>query len=134
LLLLVLVCVIFTDVAAYYVGSNLGRHALAPRLSPKKSWEGAVGGLLASVGGAVLAHLWFFQRLPLGHAIALGLILGVAAIMGDLAESLVKRAAGVKDSSSLIPGHGGLLDRADSLLFAGPLLYYYYLWFLKELW
>jgi phosphatidate cytidylyltransferase len=134
LLLLVLVCVICTDVAAYYVGSNFGKHRMAPRLSPKKSWEGAAGGLLASVGVAVLANFWFFQRLPLGHAIAIGLILGVVAILGDLSESLVKRAAGVKDSSSLIPGHGGLLDRVDSLLFAGPVLYYYYMAFLQGGW
>jgi len=134
LLLLVLVCVIFADAAAYYVGSSIGKHRLAPRLSPKKSWEGAAGAILASVGGAVLAHFWFFQRLPVGHAITVGLVLGVAAILGDLAESLVKRASGVKDSSNLIPGHGGLLDRSDSLLFAGPVLYYYYLAFLKQLW
>jgi phosphatidate cytidylyltransferase len=134
LLLLVLVCVIFTDVAAYYIGSNFGKHRMAPRLSPKKSWEGAAGGLLASVGVAVLANFWFFQRLPLGHAISIGLILGVVAILGDLSESLVKRAAGVKDSSSLIPGHGGLLDRVDSLLFAGPVLYYYYMAFLQGGW
>jgi phosphatidate cytidylyltransferase len=134
LLLLVLVCVIFSDAAAYYVGSNIGKHRLAPRLSPNKSWEGAVGGMLASIGGAVLAHFWFFQRLPLGHAIVIGLILGVVAILGDLAESLIKRAAGVKDSSNLIPGHGGLLDRSDSLLFAGPVLFYYYLLFLKGIW
>jgi phosphatidate cytidylyltransferase len=134
LLLLTLVCVIFTDVGAFYVGSTFGRHRLAPRLSPKKSWEGAVGGVLMGVGAAVVAHFWFFHRLPIGHAIAIGIILGVAAILGDLAESLVKRAAGVKDSSNLIPGHGGLLDRCDSLLFSGPILYYYYLYLLKGLW
>ena len=134
LLLLVLVCVIFADAAAYYVGSSIGKHRMAPRLSPNKSWEGALGGMLASVGGAVLAHFWFFQRLPIGHAIAIGLILGGLAILGDLAESLVKRAARVKDSSNLIPGHGGLLDRSDSLLFTGPALYYYYLLFLKGIW
>jgi len=134
LLLLVLVCVIFADAAAYYVGTSIGKHRMAPRLSPNKSWEGAVGGMLASVGGAVLAHFWFFQRLPLGHALAIGLILGVVAILGDLSESLIKRAAGVKDSSNLIPGHGGLLDRSDSLLFSGPALYYYYLLFLRGIW
>jgi phosphatidate cytidylyltransferase len=131
LILLVLICVIFADTAAYYVGSSIGRHRLAPRLSPKKSWEGAVGGMVGSMIGALLAHIWFYQRLPLSHAIVLGLILGAAAIAGDLAESLVKRAAGVKDSSNLIPGHGGLLDRTDSLLFAGPILFYYYMIFLQ---
>jgi phosphatidate cytidylyltransferase len=131
LILLVLICPIFADTFAYYVGSSIGRHRLAPRLSPKKSWEGAIGGIVGSVLGALLAHLWFYQRLPLSHAIVIGLVLGAAAILGDLAESLVKRATGVKDSSSLIPGHGGLLDRADSLLFAAPILYYYYMIFLQ---
>lgn len=131
LILLVLICPIFADTAAYYVGSSIGKHRLAPRLSPKKSWEGALGGIVGSIIGALLAHFWFYQRLPLSHAIVIGLVLGAAAIAGDLAESLVKRAAGVKDSSNLIPGHGGLLDRSDSLLFAGPILYYYYMIFLQ---
>jgi len=130
LLLLLFFCVIMSDTAAYYVGSTLGRHRMAPRLSPKKSWEGALGGLAGSVGAAVVAHLWFYQRLPLGHAIALGLILGAAGILGDLSESMLKRAVGVKDSSNLLPGHGGVLDRTDSLLIAGPVLYYYYRYFL----
>lgn len=130
LLLLLLVCVMASDTAAYYLGSLFGRRRLSPILSPKKSWEGAVGGVLASVGAALVAHAWFYQRLPLVHAIALGLLLGVAGILGDLAESMVKRAAGAKDSSGVLPGHGGLLDRTDSLLFAGPLLYYYSLRFL----
>ncbi len=126
LLLLLFLCVILADTAAFYVGRSFGRHRLAPRLSPKKSWEGAISGLVASALGGLLAHAWFYQRLPLGHALALGVILGLAAIAGDLAESMVKRAAQVKDSSRLLPGHGGLLDRTDSLLLSGPLLYYYY--------
>lgn len=131
LLLLLFSCVILADTAAYYVGSAVGRHRLAPRLSPRKSWEGAAAGLVASLAGGLLAHGWFYRRLPLGHALALGLALGVAAILGDLAESMVKRAVGVKDASSLLPGHGGLLDRADSLLLASPVLYYYYRLFLQ---
>lgn len=126
LLTLLLACVILADTAAYYVGSAFGRRLLAPTLSPAKSWEGALGGIGASVAGAILAHLWFYQRLPVGHALAVGALLGTAGIAGDLAESMIKRAAEAKDSSSLLPGHGGLLDRADSLLFAGPALYYYY--------
>jgi phosphatidate cytidylyltransferase len=126
LLMLLLACVIATDTAAYYVGSHLGRRRLAPRVSPKKSWEGALGGVVASVGAALLAHGWFFRRLPLIDAVVLGVLLAVASILGDLCESVVKRAAGAKDASNLLPGHGGLLDRSDSLLFAGPVLYYYY--------
>jgi phosphatidate cytidylyltransferase len=126
LLMLLLACVIAADTAAYYVGSAFGRRRLAPRVSPNKSWEGALGGMVASVGAALLAHFWFFQRLPLSHAVILGLLLAVASILGDLSESVIKRAAGAKDASNLLPGHGGMLDRADSLLFAGPVLYYYY--------
>jgi phosphatidate cytidylyltransferase len=134
LLMLLFVCVILADTAAYYVGSWIGRRALAPVLSPKKTWEGALAGVAASVLGALVAHEWFFQRLPLGDTLVLGVALGVAAILGDLAESTVKRANGVKDASCLVPGHGGLLDRLDSLLFAGPLLYFYYTWRLEGLW
>ena len=126
LLLLLFLCVILADTAAYYVGSAIGKHRLAPNLSPKKTWEGAVGGILGSTIGALLGHFWFYQRLPLGHALALGVVLGLAAIAGDMAESMVKRATGVKDSSKLLPGHGGILDRTDSLIFSGPILYYYY--------
>jgi len=126
LLLLALVCVTLSDTGAYYVGSAFGRHKMAPAISPKKTWEGAFGGWLGSLFGAVLAHAWFFQRLSWGHAFVLGTLLCVARIAGDLAESLLKRAAGVKDSSGLLPGHGGVLDRVDSLMVAAPVLYYYW--------
>ncbi len=125
LLLLLLMCVVAADTGAYCLGRWLGRHPLAPLLSPRKTWEGAVGGLAASVLVAAGAHLWPLTRIGLGHALALGLLLGLAGLAGDLAESMVKRAAGVKDASALLPGHGGLLDRTDSMLFAGPVLYYY---------
>jgi phosphatidate cytidylyltransferase len=131
LLMLLFICVIFADTAAYYVGTWIGKRRLAPVLSPNKTWEGAMAGLAASVLGAQIAQIWFYQRLPLGHALLLGLLLGMAACFGDLAESLLKRAARVKDASRLIPGHGGVLDRTDSLLFSGPLLYFYYRWFLQ---
>jgi phosphatidate cytidylyltransferase len=130
-LLLLLVCVICSDTAAYYVGSAIGRHRMAPVLSPRKTWEGAAGGLVASIGGALVAHFWFYQRLSVAHALAIGVLLSVAGVCGDLAESMVKRAAGAKDSSALLPGHGGLLDRVDSLLLAGPAFYYYYRLFLE---
>jgi phosphatidate cytidylyltransferase len=128
--MLLFVCVILADIAAYYVGSSIGRRRLAPQLSPNKSWEGAIAGLAGSMLGAFVAQVWFYQRLPVVHALILGALLGAAAILGDLSESMLKRWAGVKDSSRLLPGHGGVLDRTDSLLFAGPLLFYYYRWFL----
>jgi phosphatidate cytidylyltransferase len=130
LLLLAMVCVTLSDAGAYYAGSALGTHPMAPVISPKKSWEGAVGGVAASVAGALVAHFWFFRRLPLAHAVALGFVLSTVGILGDLAESMLKRAAGVKDSSALLPGHGGVLDRLDSLLVAAPVLYYYWVVFL----
>jgi phosphatidate cytidylyltransferase len=131
--LLLFLCVILGDTAAYYVGSAIGRHRMAPTISPGKSWEGFAGAIVGSVLAALVAHLWFYQRLPLGHAIALGVILGLAGVTGDLAESMVKRACGVKDSSGALPGHGGWLDRTDSLLFAAPILYHYHMAFLRGL-
>jgi phosphatidate cytidylyltransferase len=112
------------DTAAYFVGSRWGRHKLSPAISPKKSWEGAAAGLLASVGTAV--GLVPLLGLPLSYPVAavLGALAGVVGPVGDLAESLLKRQAGVKDSGTLIPGHGGILDRADSLLFVVPVVYY----------
>jgi phosphatidate cytidylyltransferase len=130
LLLLAMLCVTLSDAGAYYVGSAFGRHRMAPVISPKKSWEGAAGGVFGSVVGALLGHFWFFRRLPLAHAITLGIVLCAAGILGDLAESMLKRTAGVKDSSALLPGHGGVLDRVDSLLVAAPVLYYYWTLFL----
>lgn len=134
LLLLLFGTVIASDTAAYYFGTAWGRRRLFPRLSPKKSWEGAIGGVLAGMGVGLIAHFWFFQRLPVGHALAVTGLVAVAGIVGDLTESMVKRAAGAKDSSSLLPGHGGMLDRADSLLFASPFLYYYYTLLLEGRW
>ena len=119
------------DAAAYYVGSSMGRHPLVPRISPRKTMEGAAAGIAGSVLAAFLARAWFFQSLrPLDCAGA-GLLLGAAGILGDLVESMWKRGAGVKDSASLVPGHGGILDRCDSLLFGGPILYYYFLFLMR---
>lgn len=119
------------DTAAFYLGKGLGRHQLAPKISPKKTIEGAMGGILFCVIAALVAKLWFYQRLEIHHAVILGVVLGLFGIFGDLAESLFKRAAQVKDSSWVLPGHGGFLDRTDSLLFTGPVLYYYYDLFIK---
>lgn len=131
LLILLLLCVSFSDTAAFYTGVNFGKRRMAPGVSPKKSWEGAIGGLTASVGGGLMAHFWFYRDLPLGHAVVLGVLLGAAGILGDLTESMLKRAAGAKDASMLLPGHGGFMDRMDSLIFAAPLLFYYHHYFLS---
>jgi phosphatidate cytidylyltransferase len=141
LLIFVLSSVWAGDISAYYVGRSMGRHKLAPVVSPNKSWEGAI----ASVAGSVIASLlvfhfrseisgWFSERytlLPggreigLAHMVVLGVLTNVAAQFGDLFESALKRGAGVKDSGSLLPGHGGVLDRIDALLFAIPVVWYY---------
>jgi phosphatidate cytidylyltransferase len=113
-----------TDTAAFATGSAWGRHKLAEWLSPKKTWEGAVSGLLASLATTVACVLVFGLHLSLPAAIAAGLALGVIAQIGDLAESLLKRQTGVKDTGTMIPGHGGVLDRLDSLLFTLPATYY----------
>jgi phosphatidate cytidylyltransferase len=113
------------DIGAYYTGRALGRHKLAPTISPGKTWEGVVGGVLAGLLMATLSHFWFFRELPLKWMLPLALVLVVLGILGDLAESALKRGAGAKDAANILPGHGGLLDRLDSLLFNAPLIYYF---------
>ncbi|AQS59353.1 phosphatidate cytidylyltransferase [Desulforamulus ferrireducens] len=122
-LLLLLTATWASDTFAYFVGRAFGKHKLAPLLSPKKTVEGAIGGVL----GAALTALVFVQLvpgLPLWPVVLLGALIGLAALLGDLVESALKRQAGVKDSGNIIPGHGGMLDRFDSLLFTAPLVYY----------
>jgi len=114
-----------SDTGAYYVGTAFGRHRLYEKISPKKSIEGLVGGVLASVIVALICRIWFLHSLHIGDAVFLGVILAIVGTLGDLVESLLKRSSGVKDSGTLIPGHGGILDRMDSMLFAAPVLYYY---------
>lgn len=149
LLLYLLLLVWAGDIFAYFVGRTLGRHLMSPRISPKKTWEGALASLIASlVVGMLLynyalpistallnAHLiekrdGFFalQKPPLWPTLLLSAAINIAAQLGDLVESLIKRGAGVKDSGSLLPGHGGMLDRIDALLFAAPVLWYYAAW------
>ena len=113
------------DSAAYYVGRAIGKHKLFPRVSPNKSWEGAIAGFIFAVLTAIGAKFLFLHFLHLHEAIILGIIVGLFGQLGDLFESLLKRDAGVKDSSHLIPGHGGVLDRFDSLLFVAPIVYLY---------
>ena len=118
----------FSDMGAYLTGSVIGRHQLVPHISPKKTWEGFFGALAFSL----LASVGLFKLMPghlsvltLTHSIVLGLLLGLAAVIGDLAESIIKRSTGVKDSGNLLPGIGGALDLIDSLLFTAPLLFFY---------
>jgi phosphatidate cytidylyltransferase len=111
------------DTGAYYVGRMLGRHKLAPRVSPKKSWEGAVASTACSVAVGWAYLVYFIPSVPVPAAIGLSVVGNVAGQLGDLAESAMKRGASVKDSSAILPGHGGLLDRVDGTLFTLPVLY-----------
>jgi phosphatidate cytidylyltransferase len=114
------------DAGAYYTGKKFGKHKMSPRISPKKTIEGGIGGVITSIVTAVVIQLTFFHEIPLVHAIAVGIVLSIAGMIGDLAESMWKRSAAVKDSGTLIPGHGGFLDRFDSILFTAPILYVYW--------
>ena len=148
-LLYLLLVVWAGDIFAYFVGKSMGRHLMAPRISPKKTWEGAGASVVASVavGCALFRYalpissallraglierrdgLFGLEQPAMGPIIVLTIVLNVAAQLGDLVESLIKRGAGVKDSGSLLPGHGGMLDRIDALLFAAPVLWYYAAW------
>jgi phosphatidate cytidylyltransferase len=148
-LLYLLVVVWAGDIFAYFVGKAIGRHLMSPRISPKKTWEGAAASLLASVAvGWLLFHyassissalmgwglierrdgLFGLEQPAMGPVIALTIVLNLAAQLGDLVESLIKRGAGAKDSGTILPGHGGMLDRIDALLFAAPVLWYYAAW------
>jgi phosphatidate cytidylyltransferase len=116
------------DTGAYFCGKHLGRTKLYPAVSPKKTRAGLVGGVLGATAGALLASWWFLPALPSWHALLLGITGGVLGQLGDLTESLLKRATGIKDSGQLLPGHGGILDRIDALLVVGPLVYLYAIW------
>jgi phosphatidate cytidylyltransferase len=122
---LLLIIVMAGDTAAFYVGSTLGKRKLYPIVSPKKSVEGMIGGLAGSCVGTLIAGATFFPELTVAGAIATALIVGLLGQLGDLFESLLKRSFGVKDSGNIFPGHGGMLDRLDSVLFAAPSLYIY---------
>jgi phosphatidate cytidylyltransferase len=148
LLLFLLLLVWAGDIFAYFVGKPLGRHRMSPRISPNKSWEGAIASVAASLAVGVLmfhyaqpistallhAHLIdqrdgiFTREASLGPIIVLSIILNIAAQLGDLVESLIKRGAGVKDSGAILPGHGGMFDRIDALLFAAPVLWAWAAW------
>ena len=148
-LLYLLLVVWAGDIFAYFVGKSIGRHLMAPRISPKKTWEGAAASLAGSLGvGWLLFHyalpissallswgliqrrdgLFGLEQPEIAPVILLTVVLNIAAQLGDLVESLIKRGANVKDSGSILPGHGGMLDRIDALLFAAPVLWYYAAW------
>jgi phosphatidate cytidylyltransferase len=149
-LILYLLLVVWSgDIFAYFVGKSLGKHLMSPRISPKKTWEGAIASVVASVaiGGTLFYYatpvssallrwglierrdgLFALEKMAIGPIVLLTIILNVAAQLGDLVESLIKRGAQVKDSGTILPGHGGMLDRIDALLFAAPVLWIYAAW------
>ena len=148
-LLYLLLVVWAGDIFAYFVGKSVGRHLMAPRISPKKTWEGAAASVVASVavGWLLFGHaeqisrtllrwglierrdgIFSLEQPAMAPVILLTIVLNIAAQLGDLVESLIKRGAGVKDSGAILPGHGGMLDRIDALLFAAPVLWFYAAW------
>jgi phosphatidate cytidylyltransferase len=110
---------------AYFAGKSIGKHALAPHLSPKKTWEGTIAGFLGSLAVAFAFARWL--NVPLVHLLGMAAVGNVAGQVGDLLESAYKRSAGIKDSGSLLPGHGGVLDRIDALILAIPVVWYYWI-------
>jgi phosphatidate cytidylyltransferase len=121
----VLVLAFSGDIAAYYVGRGMGKKKLLPMVSPGKTVEGTIGLIAGSIAGALLFRQFFFPLLSVPHAVILGLVGSIVGQLGDLCESALKRAAGVKDSGVILPGHGGVLDRLDCLMFIAPFVYYY---------
>ncbi len=119
------------DTGAYYVGTYAGRHKLYPAVSPKKTWEGAAGGLLGALFVGALFKTLFFTELAWLHLIVLTMCMGIFGGIGDLVESMIKRSMNIKDSGRLLPGHGGILDRIDALLFVAPIVYYYKVWLIS---
>jgi phosphatidate cytidylyltransferase len=116
------------DTGGYFAGRYLGKHALYPAVSPKKTIEGSIGGLGGSVLGAMCAHFWYLPSIPLVDSVVLALVAGGLGQAGDLGESLIKRSTGVKDSGQIVPGHGGILDRVDALLVTSAVVFLYTLW------
>ena len=129
LVIAILATIWLADSAAYYGGTATGKHKLFPRVSPGKSWEGAVFGFIFSIGAMILAKLILLDFLSWNNVIVIGIIIGTVGQFGDLVESLLKRDADVKDSSTIIPGHGGVFDRFDSLLFVAPAVWIYLRYF-----
>ena len=131
LVMLMVVCTCATDTFAFFVGKRFGKHKISPKSSPNKTWEGSIGGWCACV---VFGCLWgYAASLPMIHVIVISVICGVLSQLGDLTESSIKREIGIKDFSNVIPGHGGVLDRIDSMLFTAPFIYYYVITFMSML-
>ena len=114
-----------SDIGAYFIGRAIGKHKLVPTISPGKTVEGLIGGILAAAAFAAAATWLFFPELPYKWSIPLGVVMAIVGVFGDLAESAMKRGSKTKDAAGILPGHGGLLDRLDSLLFGAPILYYF---------
>ncbi len=114
-----------SDTGAYFIGKNFGKTKLVPKISPNKTWEGFIGGILLATGFAALSTALFFPELPYLVSIPLAIFMALIGVGGDLAESAMKRGSKIKDAANILPGHGGLLDRLDSLLFNAPILYYF---------
>jgi phosphatidate cytidylyltransferase len=128
---LVVMCLMFAwwgDTGGYFAGRFLGKRKLYEAVSPKKTVEGAIGGLAGTVAGAFVASFWYLRQIPLSHSIPLALLAGVLGQAGDLGESLIKRSTGVKDSGAIVPGHGGILDRVDALIMTTVTVYLYAIW------
>jgi phosphatidate cytidylyltransferase len=121
----ILVLAFSGDIAAFYVGKSIGKRKLCPLVSPGKTVEGLIGLLIGSILGCIVFRNFFYPALPMIHAVILGFLGGILGQIGDLCESAIKRSSGVKDSGSLVLGHGGLLDRLDCLIFIAPFVYYY---------
>jgi phosphatidate cytidylyltransferase len=119
------IVVMGADVGGYYIGKNFGKHKLVPKISPGKTWEGVIGGLIFSSVFAAISTATFFPELPYKFSMPLAIVMTTIGLFGDLAESAMKRGSNAKDAASILPGHGGFLDRLDSLLFNAPILYYF---------
>ena len=131
LVMFIFISVWLSDSGAYFIGRKLGKRKLFPRISPKKTYEGAIAGFILGIFSFTMLMLFLYPSFPLIHSIIIGIIIGITCIIGDLTESMLKRDSGVKDSSNILPGHGGMLDRFDSILFVFPSVYIYLYFVLK---
>ncbi|MEI7812498.1 MAG: phosphatidate cytidylyltransferase [Ignavibacteria bacterium] len=131
LIIAIMITIWACDSAAFFIGSAIGRHKLFVRVSPKKSWEGAVAGFISATATMIISRELFLGFISFENSLIIGILVGIVGQLGDLVESLLKRDAGVKDSSNFIPGHGGIFDRFDSLLMSAPAVYLYLYYFVQ---